>query len=286
MKTNVRVINSNKTAHPPAADKHTAPAAETASGVGRIYGEWILLCAGLCLCFFLLLTSGDTIRSISESDGIGALSSSLRSLISENDSVAVFFGLDAEDQSPGTAETEAEPEQDDHGAEVPTFSYIDGMTAEDYIEKYNTESYKTSGTVPVMGQVSSRYSIRKNPFFGTYADEDEYEFHSGIDIAADSGTEILCYLDGTVEKRALSSSYGYYLCIDHGNGLKTLYAHASDLFCCEGDRVKQGQVIGLVGDTGRATGPHLHFEVYEDGETVNPEKYLSALTDKRRGASA
>ena len=297
MKTSIRIINSRKKEdqskkQAPTAEHTSEHRADTApaSGVSRIYGEWIMLCAGLCLCFFLLLTSGDSIRSISESDGIGAISSSLRSLISENDSVAVFFGLDGESVISEQDTIKDPPSEEDETAAptqetaVPTFSFTNGMSASDYIEMHNAENYKTSGTVPVMGKVSSRYSFRKNPFFSVYADEeDEYEFHSGIDIAADSGTEILCYLDGTVEKRALSSSYGYYLCIDHGNGLKTLYAHASELFCYEGDKVKQGQVIGLVGDTGRATGPHLHFEVYEDGETVNPERYLSALTGKGKG---
>ncbi len=299
MKTNIKIINSckkekqtekNASTHKNAAE-HATKDTSTASPVSRIYGEWIMLCAGLCLCFLLLLTSGDSIRSISESDGIGAISSSLHTLISENDTVAVFFGLQGDAVMTDTpvpeqalseeeAEEANEPEED---VAVPTFSFTGGLTASDYIEKHNNENYKISGAVPVIGKISSRYSFRKNPFFGVYADEeDEYEFHSGIDIAADSGTEILCYLDGTVEKRALSSSYGYYLCIDHGDGLKTLYAHASELLCYEGDKVKKGQVIGLVGDTGRATGPHLHFEVYENGETVNPEKYLSALTENRK----
>ena len=299
MKTNIRIIGSNKEASSDKGTHSPAPAAEQAAestathGVSRIYGEWIMLCAGLCLCFFLLLTSGESIRSISESDGVGAISSSLRSLISENDSMAVFFGIEDASETENTGDREIDGhamtrqesgENSAAEADAPTFSLTDGMDVAEYIEKYNTQSYKTSGVVPVMGKISSRYSFRKNPFFGVYADEeDEYEFHSGIDIAADSGTEILCYLDGTVEKRALSADYGYYLCIDHGNGLKTLYAHASELFCHEGDKVKRGQVIGLVGDTGRATGPHLHFEVFEDGENVNPDKYLSALTDKKKG---
>ena len=156
------------------------------------------------------------------------------------------------------------------------------MGSQEYIELHNAQNYKISGVVPVMGTVTSGYSFRQNPFYGVYDDEYEYEFHTGIDIAAENGTEILCYLDGTVERCGLSASYGYYLCVDHGDGLKTLYAHASELLCFEGDRVKRGQPIALVGDTGRATNAHLHFEVYENGQTADPKKYLGALFENKK----
>ncbi len=242
-----------------------------ACSVKRLYNEWIFLCVGLCVCFLLLLTSGDTLRSLSQSDGINALSESLRSVISENSSVAVFFGL-CDDEEPNE-----DPSQSVLPQSIPVFNYVQESSREEYIEKHNAENYRISGTLPVFGTVSSGYSFRKNPFWGKYENESEYEFHSGVDIAADHGTEILCYLDGTVEKCALSASYGYYVCVDHGDGLKTLYAHASRLLCNEGDEVKQGQVIATVGDTGRATGAHLHFEVYENGETADPAKYLKML---------
>ncbi len=299
MKANARITNSIGSARKPQKKRQGDAAASVrgkeassaalcsanaeggaaAAGGSRIYGEWILLCAGLCLSFLLLLTSGDSIRSFSESEGVGALSSSLRTMIEGNASAASFFGLS--DKS-ALADTDTEPpaETSEPMEPAPVFSFTGGMGSEEYIELYNTQSYKTSGTVPVMGIVSSRYSFRKNPFYGAYSDEDEYEFHTGIDIAADTGTQILCYLDGTVESCGLSASYGYYLCVDHGDGLKTLYAHASELLCFEGDRVKRGQPIALVGETGRATGPHLHFEVYENGQTTNPEKYLGALFEK------
>ncbi len=298
MREAVRISNSQKSARKPSDSKkapspgYNAPSgcfgfantqkksdtkketrAKTLS-VKRTYNEWIFLCAGLCLCFLLLLTSGDSIRSISESDGIGALSASLKHIMTENDSVAVFFGFDLSDKEEAP---DTQQEQQVQAESIPVFTYGEGLSVDEYIDKYNTVNYNYTGEIPVFGVVSSRYSFRKNPFFGKYEGEDEYEFHSGIDIAADHGTEIVSYLAGTVEKCALSASYGYYVCIDHGNGLKTMYAHASKLLCKEGDEVERGQVIALVGDTGRATGAHLHFEVYENGQTVNPEKYLGAL---------
>ena len=230
----------------------------------------MLLCFGLCLCLVLLLSSGSAIKRLSESDGIGAISDSILSLISKHDSVAVFFGIEADGHKDSSA-PESVPV-------IPTFSYTQILDAEEYIEEHNSENLQRSGVDPLSdGVISSGYSFRRNPMYLVYEGEDEYEFHSGVDIAADAGTEIRSYLDGVVETCALSSSYGYYVCIDHGGGLKTLYAHASRLLCTEGDQVAAGQTIALVGDTGRATGAHLHFEVYKDGETKNPKEYIPSL---------
>ena len=230
----------------------------------------MLLCFGLCLCLVLLLSSGSAIKRLSESDGIGAISDSILSLISKHDSVAVFFGIEADEQE--------DIDTPEFSPVVPTFSYTGILDVDQYIEKHNSENKQRSGITPVSaGVISSGYSFRRNPMYLVYEGEDEYEFHSGVDIAADMGTEIRSYLDGVVETCALSSSYGYYVCIDHGGGLKTLYAHASRLLCTEGDQVAAGQTIALVGDTGRATGAHLHFEVYKDGETKNPKEYIPSL---------
>ena len=220
----------------------------------------------MCLCFFLLLTGENKLRTLSESDGIKAVSSNIEKYISENKDVAVFFGFKKEE----TVEVMSTPEK------IPEFSFVPS-TSKEYIESYNSYFYKYTGEIPVNGKISSTYSFRKNPMWNVYSEEDEYEFHRGVDIAAESGTEIVSYLDGTVVKAALSSDYGYHLIIDHGDGLMTLYAHASKLLCENGDKVKRGEVIALVGETGRTTGPHLHFEVIENGKNVDPGSYLSAL---------
>ena len=114
--------------------------------------------------------------------------------------------------------------------------------------------------LPVAGTITSPQGYRTDPITG------ETSYHSGTDIAVAEGTPILAAADGTVTiANALDSwggSYGYYVKLDHGGGLTTLYAHCSSICVTAGQQVKAGEVIAYVGQTGRATGPHLHFEVY------------------------
>ena len=114
--------------------------------------------------------------------------------------------------------------------------------------------------LPVAGTITSPQGYRTDPITG------EISYHSGTDIAVPEGTPILAAADGTVTvANALDSwggSYGYYVKLDHGGGLTTLYAHCSSICVTTGQQVKAGEVIAYVGQTGRATGPHLHFEVH------------------------
>ncbi len=99
--------------------------------------------------------------------------------------------------------------------------------------------------------------------------------HPALDIAAPKGTPIYASDDGTVilvEKRL--TGYGWQVMIDHGNGIKTRYAHASKIYVTKGQRVSKGDVIVLMGSTGRSTGPHLHYEIYVDARRVNPFTYV------------
>lgn len=100
--------------------------------------------------------------------------------------------------------------------------------------------------------------------------------HKGLDLAADKGTPIFAAASGTVVEASYSAKdYGYYVTIDHGNGLKTRYAHASALCVNKGDVVEQGDMVACVGSTGRSTGNHLHFEIYKDGTRVDPAPYIN-----------
>ena len=101
--------------------------------------------------------------------------------------------------------------------------------------------------------------------------------HSGVDLAAPSGTAIYSTGSGVVTKSGWGSGYGQYVEIDHGNGYITRYAHASRLMVNTGDRVSAGEHIANVGCTGRCTGPHLHFEVVKNGQRKNPTTYLAML---------
>lgn len=98
--------------------------------------------------------------------------------------------------------------------------------------------------------------------------------HKGHDWAVDTGTKVMASAEGIVEKAYFSDSYGYNVLINHENGIKTRYAHLSQLNVIEGQHVKQKQTIGLSGTTGDSTGPHLHFEVIENGKFCNPLNYI------------
>lgn len=121
---------------------------------------------------------------------------------------------------------------------------------------------------PSDGWVTSHYGFRKSPLPGAQT------FHTGIDIAAPYGTPIRAAADGVVISAAHREAYGYTVEIEHGFGMGTLYAHCSRLMVAEGDLVQRGDVIASIGSTGRATGPHLHYEVQRDGVPVNPGHYM------------
>ena len=127
--------------------------------------------------------------------------------------------------------------------------------------------------LPVAGTITSQFGHRVDPITG------EVSSHTGTDIACAEGTPILAAADGTVTvANSLDSwggSYGYYIQIDHGGGLETLYAHCSSICVTIGQQVQAGQVIGYVGHTGRATGSHLHLEVSVDGNRADVLRYFT-----------
>lgn len=114
------------------------------------------------------------------------------------------------------------------------------------------------------GTLSSSYGSRMDPI------ATGREWHDGIDIAADFGTPVYASGAGTIEVSGTNGGYGRYIRIDHGNGYKTAYGHMSALIAKEGQKVAKGEIIGLIGSTGYSTGPHLHFEVNAEGQTVDP----------------
>ncbi len=121
---------------------------------------------------------------------------------------------------------------------------------------------------PVHGRVTAGFGERLDPLNG------EGAFHAGMDIAAPTGTEIFAAADGIVLSAGPDAGYGNSILIDHGYGITTRYGHLSKVAVVVGQEVKRGQVIGSVGMTGRATGPHLHYEVHVQDTPVNPAKYL------------
>lgn len=118
--------------------------------------------------------------------------------------------------------------------------------------------------------VSSEFGYREHPVQG------EERFHYGVDLAAESGTPVVCFADGSVTAVGESSSYGKYLIVAHEGGYATLYAHCSAVTVSSGSAVKRGQEIAKVGETGMATGPHLHFELHEGSSYLNPIYYVAS----------
>jgi len=124
---------------------------------------------------------------------------------------------------------------------------------------------------PVQGTLSSEFGYREHPTEG------EERFHYGLDLAAESGTAVSCFADGTVTAVGESSSYGKYCIVAHESRCSTLYAHCSRITVSSGATVSRGEKIAEVGETGMATGPHLHFELQQDGIYLNPIYYVSPV---------
>lgn len=121
---------------------------------------------------------------------------------------------------------------------------------------------------PAEGNISSYYGYRKSPFgYGT-------AFHEGVDIAGDYGDPVSATADGIVTQSGWVSGYGYLVEIKHSNGISTRYGHNSVIFVQEGQKIEKGAVIALMGSTGNSTGPHCHYEVRINGDSVDPIYFL------------
>lgn len=118
------------------------------------------------------------------------------------------------------------------------------------------------------GYNSSSYGWRIDPFNGSKA------FHEGLDFPANTGVPIRAAADGIVSMAEQSAAYGNIVKVEHGSGLETRYAHASKILVKVGERVSKGQAVALVGSTGRSTGPHLHYEIRLNGNSLDPRQYL------------
>lgn len=131
-----------------------------------------------------------------------------------------------------------------------------------------SERVMPSGRPVADGWLSSRYGKRNDPFSG------KQDFHKGLDFAGKKGSEVIAVGDGVVSWAGNKSGFGKLVEINHGNGYTTRYGHNQSHMVKVGDTVKKGQLIALMGSTGRSTGPHVHFEVLHNGKTVNPSKFI------------
>jgi murein DD-endopeptidase MepM/ murein hydrolase activator NlpD len=137
-----------------------------------------------------------------------------------------------------------------------------------YFQNQKARLASTPSIWPSRGWVTSDFGHRLDPYTA------DRVMHQGLDIAAPHGKEVLSPSDGTVVFAGLEGGYGNVLVIDHGYGIKTRYGHLAQIDVKPGQRVVRGQKVGTVGNTGRSTGPHLHYEVRVNGVSENPRKFI------------
>ena len=165
------------------------------------------------------------------------------------------------------------------GKSIPLYRFEMADGRIDYFQPTGRSIKRTLMKTPIDGaRMSSGYGMRRHPVLGYN------KMHKGVDFAAPTGTPIYAAGDGIIEKAGWFSSYGKYVRIRHNSELKTAYAHMSRIKVKNGARVKQGEVIGYVGTTGRSTGAHLHYEVLLRGKHTNPRSINLPTGEKLTGA--
>ena len=117
-------------------------------------------------------------------------------------------------------------------------------------------------------RVNSAFGARLHPVSG------KYRRHNGVDLAAATGTPVFATSSGSIRVAGWNGGYGLLITVDHGNGIETRYAHLSRLIVTRGQRVRTGEIIGFVGSTGNSTGPHLHYEIRQEGRPLDPAPML------------
>jgi murein DD-endopeptidase MepM/ murein hydrolase activator NlpD len=199
----------------------------------------------------------------------------LASLETYANEVTVAFGLKEKLAGPSNIVAE--------GKLIPSFT--ESLQDYDYLRSANamallsSPSWRWRNTPsipdlwPVAGPVMGGFGLRQDPFSG-----EGQEMHKGLDISAPIGAAIHVTADGIVRFADMFSGFGRLVVVDHGAGIETWYAHMSKYFVHTGEEVRRGEVIGVVGMSGRVTAPHLHYEVHKDGRPENPHHYLANAT--------
>jgi len=208
--------------------------------------------------------------------------SSLQSLAGE---VAMAYGITRFSQTPfGLIDGNTTPDEAEYQTSLDEFSYLEkNVTAVSMssagmrlLPAMQLTSLGIAPTLwPVVGHITGVFGERMDPFSG------EGAFHAGLDIASHYGDEIRATADGDVEAVDRRPGYGRLIIIDHGFGVTTWYGHLSGFNVQPGMHVKSGDVIGYEGDSGRSTGPHLHYEVRIYNTPVNPWRYLHSASSTR-----
>jgi len=155
----------------------------------------------------------------------------------------------------------------DNGADINVKNKLDQTPLHFAAQAVAAVSKNIPSIAPLDGSITSKFGIRKNPF------SDKYQFHKGMDIGAAMGTPIKAAANGKVIKHGWFGVFGNVIIIEHENGIITVYGHCKEVKVRKGNKVNQGEVIALAGQTGYATGPHCHYEVRNNNIAVNPLPY-------------
>jgi murein DD-endopeptidase MepM/ murein hydrolase activator NlpD len=185
--------------------------------------------------------------------------------------LAIVAGIDAEAVAGRAGIGGATDSYESHLQSLEARSLAIGNRLDQVEQQFDERSVLLSATptvAPVKGLYTSAFGHRRDPFTG------RSEFHPGIDIAAPGGHPVLAPADGVVLRAGVNGGLGRSTSLSHGFGLATVYGHLSRVAVEPGQRIRRGEVIGYVGNTGRSTGYHLHYEVHVDGEPVDPVRYI------------
>lgn len=201
--------------------------------------------------------------------GVESEEASLNALIDEKQQTIEAVSNDINNKEAAIAEYEADIKEQNE-----TIAMLEKVVAEEKKKLAEANNRRYDGGIfawpaPSYTRISDDYGNRTHPILKVQ------QFHNGVDMAAPGGSPILAAYDGEVVASAYSGSMGNYIMLDHGDGLYTIYMHASALYVSKGQEVSKGQKIAAVGTTGRSTGNHLHFSVRLNGSYVSPWNYLS-----------
>jgi len=227
------------------------------------------------------MTAGEVVAALKEMSGFvflpadewktganqektGAKADDDKSGVTGESEVESTGSADEQEQETQAAENTDETKQDGAGGEDETVSAASKNAS--FAPYYITASI----TTPLRGKLTSGFGYRVHPVTGVYG------VHTGIDIAADEGEKIAAAFYGTVKETGVGKLSGKYIILEHKDGFETVYLHCSEIIAREGERIRQGETIALVGATGETTGPHLHFEIRINGIRCNPSRVISA----------
>jgi murein DD-endopeptidase MepM/ murein hydrolase activator NlpD len=168
----------------------------------------------------------------------------------------------------GTGKLEAEAAETESAELIDNSTSPQNLTSRSQVAGATTSISKSLFTVPVDGEIGSGYGERIDPF------TKKLKVHKGIDIEAKQGSSIKSAQSGEVLEAAKEPTLGNYIKLKHDGGYITVYAHCSQLLVKKGQKIKQGDIIAKVGNTGASIGAHLHFEIWKDGKAVDPTSYI------------